>query len=986
MRSVSDRPPQAFPVDEGTEVRASDPTAAHPGLARRRRRAVRLVALLLPLALLATGPVESTGAQGSNVPPVDDGSTYALVDTYQNTPWELTAGRYGRTGDLSSAPDGTVYLLDTRNTAGRERALHVLDAEGQPREVLAFDRDLTGGRHQPFRMDVGFDGTIHILSEGAITPVSGRNYYTHRVWRLRADGGLIDFFEYRIESPRRYVDIGVRDDGRVYLVRVGRNPWCVQPNAPPLENVPGEEPSYSVDVFSGDGELLEILMPDAMRIPTGVDVAREGTIYIINRVPSPCAEGGGPGQPQPTARPSDSGATPERGNRGEGLASEGPEPFPADFAAPEADTVAALQQQGRPINGVIVLEPDHVYRETVPFFGIDDIGVGPAGVFLSRNVEIFRLYEDGGDGKGLVEQTPMFVGPTGHVYAGFLRRIVFFLDVPADGRVLAGMNHCYFQGYVGIDDPEARPAVGRLVGALDAPELEGPAFPLRVAAADELAVLLGRMDIYGVRPGHQYRLTNYTTEAQTVQRWDLGAPVPKGGSLQSQVGLCPDADIWYGSDNWLTRDVAMDGRDVYTIDPELLQLRPDDGWPAWTYWPGFLLDDPNLSSFLGAASADDGRVAVLDLGAGSVVMVGRDGQLIDSWSADAGGAVGHVVDLALDGDRLYLADQARGQVVVTDLQGRVRDSWPTHDGPVALDIGPTGDVILLGRGGFGYHYSPSGTLLASWAMPDRGAQARDIAVGDGGRVYVNFLRLDTPVLLGSTSYTNITNAGVWVFERTGRPLGPPPPTQACVPRPDKWAHEPRRIPLGDTVDVSLTVDGWCPGSYDEAQIMFVVDTSRSMLLRDSLGQGKAALMDMLDGLDPTRVEVGLVTFDFGPTLRHPLTRDLAAMRTTVASLEADGDTQLGGALGSAYAELTGERANPEARRAIVLITDGVFKDDPLDLPARRAPRHPRRGYHTLGCDLPLVGVPPPNTTCSSSCLWATRRGSSSSRPPASCVA
>jgi Mg-chelatase subunit ChlD len=557
--------------------------------------------------------------------------------------------------------------------------------------------------------------------------------------------------------------------------------------------------------------------------------------------------------------------------------------------------------------------------------------VGPAGVYLSRNVEIFRLYEDGGNGKGKVEEAPMFVGPTGHVYAGFLRRVVFYLDVPANGNVQAGMNHCYFQGYVGIDDPDARPAQGRLVGALDAAELEGPGYPLRVAAGEELAVLLGRMDIYGVRPDQQYRLTNYTTEAQTVQRWGLAAPVPQGGRLSSQVGLCPDADIWYGSDNWLTRDVAIDGRDVYTIDPELLQLRPDDGWPAWTYWPGFLLDDPDQSSFLGAASADDGRVAVLDLGAGSVVLVDRDGQLIESWSADAGGAVGSAVDLALDGDRLYLADQARGQVVVTDLQGRVRDSWPTHDGPLAIDIGPTGDVLLLGRGGFGFHYSPSGTLLASWAMPDRGAQARDIAIGDDGRVYVNFLSLDTPLQVGSTIYTNITSAGVWVFERTGRPLGPPPPTQACVPRPDKWAG-PRRIPLGDTVDVTLTVDGWCPGSHDEAQIVFVVDTSRSMLLRDSLGQGKSAMMDMIDGLDPSRVEVGLVTFDFGPTLREPLTRDLSAVRTSIAALEADGDTQLGGALGSAFAELTGERGNPEAKRAIVLITDGVFKDAPDTFP------------------------------------------------------
>ena len=54
--------------------------------------------------------------------------TYRLVDTWTDAPWALVAGRFGRVVDISSAPDGTIYVLD-----GAHAAVHVLAPDGTPR-------------------------------------------------------------------------------------------------------------------------------------------------------------------------------------------------------------------------------------------------------------------------------------------------------------------------------------------------------------------------------------------------------------------------------------------------------------------------------------------------------------------------------------------------------------------------------------------------------------------------------------------------------------------------------------------------------------------------------------------------------------------------------------------------------------------------------------------------------------------------------------
>jgi Mg-chelatase subunit ChlD len=146
-----------------------------------------------------------------------------------------------------------------------------------------------------------------------------------------------------------------------------------------------------------------------------------------------------------------------------------------------------------------------------------------------------------------------------------------------------------------------------------------------------------------------------------------------------------------------------------------------------------------------------------------------------------------------------------------------------------------------------------------------------------------------------------------------------------VALPDKVAA-PAVLPLGNEVTVSLRVTGHCPPRAERLQAVLAFDTSRSMNREEALGRAKGGALALLAELDSSAVEVGLVSYDDAATLEVPLTTDLARVRARVAALEAFGDTRTRLGLAAALAELTGSRANPAARRAIFLVTDGNLHD------------------------------------------------------------
>jgi Mg-chelatase subunit ChlD len=806
--------------------------------------------------------------------------TYRLAAEWSHEGWKLTPGRYGSVSDISSAPDGTLYVLDEQRAV-----VHQLDETGAPLSIVHLPDAGPDSSWTPKRLDVGVDGDLRVLLRGPRDPDTG--LYDARVDRVTPAGMLLSSCRMTAALPRAFVDVAVRSDGRLYISRNGQgNPFIDWPGPTPTPLADGKSPN-GVDVLSPSCRFVETLAPPELGIPGNLDVALDGTLYVISRVPSPWGEP--PEGPTPTPRPSLMGG---RGNQG------------------------ALQEpeEPDPIEGVAIFEPNHDYRTTVRFSSAEDIAVGPAGVFLSRGVELFRLGE----------AEPFFISPAGRMYSAYFDNILFNLDVPVGGGLVTGMEHCLFLGLVMFDDPSARPAKPRLVGSSDAPYLTGPPYPLRIAASDEVAVLQGRFTGNGDPPDWYVAATNYLMEPQTVQRWTRAGQVEASSPLRSQLGVCA------GSGTYWTRDVAIDGSEVYTVDQNLVQMRPDDLLPAWSKWPG-ALGDVDEGSRLVAVSADAGRVAVLDEGAAKVYVLDRDGDVIRDWHIAIDDTNALPVDLALHGDRVYLADRGRGRIAVRSVDGADLGGWPVHDGPASVAVGPSGDVFMLGRGGWGFRYSPSGELVASWPMPRRDLDALDIAVDVDDRVYVSYIQRESlgrnP--LGREIVTfGIPDAGIWIFEPAPAEPSPPPDTKACLASPDKWA-QPRSIMLGETVSVGLSVNGRCPGAYDPVQVVVLLDNSRSMNFNDAIGRARDAMAQVLGALDPEAAEVGLVTFEDGASLVSPLSRDIASVAALAVSQEAWGDTRLAPGIELAHQELVSQRGDPEARKIILIVSDGVFKDQPL---------------------------------------------------------
>ena len=125
---------------------------------------------------------------------------------------------------------------------------------------------------------------------------------------------------------------------------------------------------------------------------------------------------------------------------------------------------------------------------------------------------------------------------------------------------------------------------------------------------------------------------------------------------------------------------------------------------------------------------------------------------------------------------------------------------------------------------------------------------------------------------------------------------------------------------------------------DRATIVIVTDRSGSMLADDvapsRLIAAREAAGDFLDAV-PEEVRVGAVAFNHTAQVIQSPTRDHAAVRGALESIEAAGSTATGEALASALALVEGARAGGDADEpapaAIVLLSDGksVRGRDPL---------------------------------------------------------
>ena len=876
---------------------------------RRRLVAARCLAPAVALAALpalAGSPTVVAAPLAQTAP-----FTYGVAETWSEVAPPQDAALVLEPLDVSSSPaaDGTQYVL------GRSRA--VVDADGGEAgwalHVHAPDGAYTGLRPlaatmaAPLRLDVGFDGTVHVLGRLAGRPGAGWG-----VLRLAPDGAAAGEFPLLVAGTP--ADVAVAPDGRVYVT---------------MSAVTGGPPE--ITVYDPDGRLLERIVPpergaDA-RYAYGLyrlDVDADGTIYVIAVAERPCP----PELPPPrTPIP----VTPT------------PRPSMAERPAARADQAPPTPDFPCRKEIVLVFGPDHLFVEEVPNPHTTDIAVGPSGVFVSTR-QPFRRPAQRVFPLGAESPAFRFPFPDRLDVPVELSTSLLQLDVTSRGHVLVltGPGEPFYRGAADLGPPDPDGALrvrASALGVYDRPALAGPQFPRRVDARSELLVLEAPHQRYG--PERQANTAvELAQDAAAIQRWTLHGR-PFGQWVQHDNVL---RDAAAGSD--ITNsvhpllDVATDGEHVYAVSAHVVWHRPASGAdslpPDWQRRVS--------GAYFMAVSADAGRVAVLNATVERVLVLDQSGWPLYDRPIFNTPSRHLLSDLALHGERVYIADEGRQLILVRSIDGRDLGEWPVSDGPRSVAVGRDGDVYVLGRGGGATRHRPDGELVAAWRVPGyhRGVavDAQDLTVGDDDRVYVSFVGLSDPPpdapRPGRGRGYDIDAGGIWVFEPRAVEAPPSPPAAAaCSAVPGK-SSQPKIVLLGEEVEVALTVDGRCPGRQERQQLFIVLDTSWSMHDNFFPGQrgpgaltrARAFLNMLLLQLDPDLVELGLVTFSDGAGIEMPLPSAVPDVRARILSRIADGDTRMGAGIALAHRELTGPRGKPDGPRTVLIVTDGVFKDDP----------------------------------------------------------
>ncbi len=813
--------------------------------------------------------------------------SYRLVDSWQDKPEVALADRLSEVPiDLTTTAEGWTWVL----TWGY---LEAYDPQGQRQSRFRLDQ--YGGH---MRVDATPAGDLWVLNR--VGP-------SFSAIRYGPDGRVLVKVDRRFDADTEYAfDIAATTDGGFALTR---------------SNQYRDLPS-SIDVSDALGNpvrrvyLTVTIAPGLPFIdPMNLDVDADGRFHLTYQMQGCCSYPPAiTATPTPT-RPSVAGAaraTPVfgigRSPGGRGQAGIGGRRRPQAAVG----TLGTMEISPVPkASGILLLSPEGLLLDQVDAFYLHDIVTGAAGTFVASS---YRLWEvDYLAGSRLDESRPdadlrrtqmINLGQSSAWPRDYWRDS--HLALRADGQLFMTSGSCFLEAVLTLGPKATRYLPTRLLARYVAPRLEGPPFPIAMAGQAGLGILQGPFALSGQR-----RLVASNSRQASIQRWSRdGAPL-------DLLTLC-------GNEGEVATDLAVDGDHVYHISPHLIWSRPDNQRPEWG-----AVDD---SAYFVAAAADAGRVAVLDARRRRLLFVAAGSgnrQTVDlaALGLDARSVLD---DLALDGQELLLADIGRDRIVVfNSVRGQQRE-FPTHDGPKAVASGPEGAIFVLGRGGWGLRYSAAGALEAVWPMPKRlGVEATDISVGQDGRVYVSFVGIDPqPDRYGDSQ---IREAGVWVFEPAAAEAGTPKqrPSGICLVTRDKTAA-PARLPLGDTVEVTLSVGGDCPRRMAPHQVVFVLDTSGSMEWDRSLDRAKAALIDLLAAMDPWVGEAALITFNSGAQLDGPLSHDLEAMRAMVAGVRPLGDTLYGAAIELARLELAGARGDPAAQRTIVVVTDGGVKDDPSE--------------------------------------------------------
>ncbi|MCC7018757.1 MAG: VWA domain-containing protein [Ardenticatenales bacterium] len=880
-----------------------------------RRAAVVLAAAPVLAVALAGGRAAAQTAPPPTAEPAPGTTTltYRLTGDWFDVPYSGSLALVRQPLDLSSGVDGTVFVLDAavRDAAAdwgagqRRQALHVIAPDGTLQRVVELAPTGVNAR----RIDAAWDGALAVLGLGP-----GRLTETDRVLLLEPDGRLRGSWDFPGHEGN---DVAALPDGRI-VVAMEEDIVVIDPAGRATRRIPFaglgiDPPEWGYEYY-------------ITRLDAASDGRLTALVYAARSCPPRELPPVTPGTPRPTATPRPSGAGSAR---------------PSSVRPPvAADRPAAVTQSELPCSRhiAVTLNAALALDAVVPLNGgHDDLAVRDGTVFVTERWQDNDILSVGalpGNGPDVRYVPAALLPGVGHRSAGNLSGIS--IDVAPDGAILAAWqgNDPFTLGPVRLGIPGAADGTadttptGLAYG--DVPALTGPVRPRAISAGPEGVSILEGANLAGNASSSPERTVDVQGRYNAVQRWTLDGRLighwVHQGSGDWALGAA-------NGDRGAPEDIAAVGERVYAATPGGIWLRSSLIEPAWfTGLPGVRLI---------AVDADETAVVALDAAGSRVVVWAPDGRAIGNWPVAAGGRAVAASDLTVGGGRVYIADTGRNRVLVRSLAGDDLGEWRAHDGPQRLDMTIDGDIVILGRGGWGLRYTTDGVLRAAWRMPGatgaKRADGTDITAGPDGSVYVTYSRVNVGSLVDRAQDV-IEAAGIWRFEMSVPPpttLPPSPDPQHCLVDVDKTAS-PGRVPLGAPVTVMLTVEGECPKTPVPEQILFVVDTSWSMndghqyvtVPPGALERARRVLVPLLGALDPSVVDVGLVTFGDGAALQMVLSDDLADMRSRILRVQADGDTRMGAGVDLAHAELNGPRRAADARRAIVIVSDGVFKDDP----------------------------------------------------------
>lgn len=110
----------------------------------------------------------------------------------------------------------------------------------------------------------------------------------------------------------------------------------------------------------------------------------------------------------------------------------------------------------------------------------------------------------------------------------------------------------------------------------------------------------------------------------------------------------------------------------------------------------------------------------------------------------------------------------------------------------------------------------------------------------------------------------------------------------------------------------------------DRDIALVVDRSGSMNFDNKLVDLKDSVSIFLDIIEDNsfRDQIGLASYNHFPTLEYRLTSDLNRIRNEMATMLADGQTNIGGGIYTGQQILTGAGSRPFVEKTMIVMTDG----------------------------------------------------------------